>query len=193
LLISSSKDTLIKVWDLSVKACVETLVEHPCEVLKMTVLQKQSILITGSSDSDLRIYKFNMDYSNAREQASSNVRALEFLGVVTRKSRARVVDMQLFIDASQALLGVAGADKSCELFRALSAEDIERKRSRKMKRLREKGTTMDHLESSSLTILPIELVSSFQCDSKIRSFAFGKSNKQGLEVGNNFGKIYCSM
>ncbi|KAI9143590.1 WD40-repeat-containing domain protein [Paraphysoderma sedebokerense] len=78
-IISSSKDTLVKLWDLSTTHCVETLVAHRAEVwsmdlryisseeaendsLSMNVPIKSScMLVTGGADSELKVWKLDLE------------------------------------------------------------------------------------------------------------------------------------
>lgn len=68
-ILSSSKDTLIKAWDLSTQHCVETLLGHRSEVWSMTMAEDQSFIITGTSDMELKVWK--MDLSVLQQKISS--------------------------------------------------------------------------------------------------------------------------
>jgi U3 small nucleolar RNA-associated protein 12 len=59
LLLTSSKDTLIKMWDLETHHCIQTLVGHRGEVWSMDVNQAQTRLITGSSDNRIRVWSLD--------------------------------------------------------------------------------------------------------------------------------------
>jgi len=56
-LITSSKDTLLKVWDLDTQHCIQTCVGHRTEVWSMSMNRDETRLATGSGDSQLRIWK----------------------------------------------------------------------------------------------------------------------------------------
>ncbi|PVU87484.1 hypothetical protein BB561_006305 [Smittium simulii] len=62
-LVSSSKDTLIKVWDLESRNCVQTVISHTSEVWSIALSSDGKTLITGSSEPDLKI--FTVDTSNS--------------------------------------------------------------------------------------------------------------------------------
>jgi U3 small nucleolar RNA-associated protein 12 len=73
LLVSVSKDTLLKVWDLDTQYCIQTIVGHRCEIWSLAVLHISGAhegdsnsdsyddanvrVITGSSDDVLRGYR----------------------------------------------------------------------------------------------------------------------------------------
>jgi len=51
LIVTSSKDALVKMWDSETQHCVQTLIGHQSEVWSMDVNPSESRLITGSSDN----------------------------------------------------------------------------------------------------------------------------------------------
>ena len=65
--VSSSKDTFVKFWDLNVQHCFKTLTGHLTEVWDFAIIKvnatKQNkdgvYLVTGTSDSELRVWKLN--------------------------------------------------------------------------------------------------------------------------------------
>ncbi len=52
--VSASKDTYVKFWDLSNQHCFKTLTGHVTEVWDLVLLQGDSLLLTGGSDMELR-------------------------------------------------------------------------------------------------------------------------------------------
>ncbi len=59
-ILSSSKDTLLKVWDITTQHCIETIVGHRSEIWSMALTPDGKTLVTGSADSELKIW--NIDY-----------------------------------------------------------------------------------------------------------------------------------
>ena len=57
LLISSSKDTFLKLWDLSTQHCVQTVVAHRAEVWSLSLNSEQDLLLTGSNEGELKAWK----------------------------------------------------------------------------------------------------------------------------------------
>ena len=57
LLISSSKDTFLKLWDLSTQHCVQTVVAHRAEVWSLGLNSEQDLLLTGSNEGELKAWK----------------------------------------------------------------------------------------------------------------------------------------
>ena len=58
-LVSSSKDTFIKFWDLTVQHCFKTMTDHILEVWDFVLIK--NYLISGTSDSELRVFKLTYD------------------------------------------------------------------------------------------------------------------------------------
>lgn len=56
----SSKDTFVKFWDLETQHCFKTIVEHRSEVYDFVLIKEDTRLVTGSGDSELRVW--NVDY-----------------------------------------------------------------------------------------------------------------------------------
>lgn len=61
--ISSSKDGMVKVWDLETQRCVQTLVGHHNPVWSLAVSPDRSTLVTGSVDSKLRFWRLGVHAS----------------------------------------------------------------------------------------------------------------------------------
>lgn len=58
-LITSSKDTLAKLWDLSTQHCVQTIVAHPSEVWTLDVNSEQDLIFTGGGEGELKAWRID--------------------------------------------------------------------------------------------------------------------------------------
>ncbi len=56
-LVSSSKDTFLKVWDLQTQHCVQTVIGHRSEVWSFDVNADETRLATVAVDQWIRVYK----------------------------------------------------------------------------------------------------------------------------------------
>ncbi len=56
-LISCSKDSHVRVWDLDTQHCSQTLVGYRGEVWALALDPAQNRLVTGSADVDLQVYE----------------------------------------------------------------------------------------------------------------------------------------
>lgn len=151
-LISASKDTLVKVWDLSTQHCIETVVVHRSEVTSVSFFDSGAILLTAGAEHHIKI--FAVDYSalerklmtpEASSESTESLDVLKCLGHVDRVTKERVINLSCF---DQDHFGLLSADKSVELWRVRSMEEIKKKINRRVKRAREKAKTTGQVEIS---------------------------------------------
>jgi U3 small nucleolar RNA-associated protein 12 len=81
LLISVSKDTLMKVWDLSTQHCIQTVVGHRCEIWSLAILSPSASdtgaggdlssvrVVTGGADDLLRGYRLHIPTNSSDNDA----------------------------------------------------------------------------------------------------------------------------
>ncbi|KAI9091554.1 WD40-repeat-containing domain protein [Phlyctochytrium arcticum] len=161
-IVSASKDTLLKFWDLSTQHCVETVIAHRGEVWTMDVSPvDQRLLVTGAADGEVRVWDIDPEILAAKLDAagdsvnggfaadtpaeSSNEagsaapvvkRAVKSRGTLERQSKERLVTIQ--VHASGRYIGAQGADRLVEIYRIRSEEEIKKKVARLKKRQKEK-------------------------------------------------------
>ena len=58
-IITSSKDTFVKLWDLSTQHCIQTIVAHRAEVWTLDINPEQNLVFTGSSEGEMKIWKID--------------------------------------------------------------------------------------------------------------------------------------
>src|SRR5437763_227946 len=58
-LITSSKDSFVKIWDIESQHCVQTVVGHRNEVWSIDVNKEQTRLVTASQDNKIRVWSLN--------------------------------------------------------------------------------------------------------------------------------------
>lgn len=56
---SVSKDTLLKLWDLSTQHCTQTIVAHPTEVWSLDISPEQDLVFTGGSEGELKAWRID--------------------------------------------------------------------------------------------------------------------------------------
>ena len=138
-LVSASKDTMVRVWDLDTRACVQTVVGHRCEVWSLDCNPAQTRVVTAGADAEMRFFSIldedetrggtsqesqeaqrggDADEStglNAAESGPSRLDVLRFMGSVRRQSTDRGVTVRY--NSAGNLLGCHGAGKAVELYR----------------------------------------------------------------------------
>ncbi|KAJ1789527.1 beta transducin [Coemansia sp. RSA 2167] len=162
-IVSSSKDTLVKLWDLRAQHCVQTLVTHRSEVWALAVSPDARLLVTATSDADLHVWTIaadRLDSVETQEQGSVETQAQEIVetqaqdstgdqtttprswdaiteyGTVRRSGSSRVVDLRFH--ASGQFLACLGTDRVAEIFRVRTHHEIKKKMERRQRRNREK-------------------------------------------------------
>ncbi|KAJ1827290.1 beta transducin, partial [Coemansia sp. RSA 2599] len=144
-IVSSSKDTLVKLWDLRARHCVQTLVTHRSEVWSLAVSPDQRLLVTGTSDIELRVWKIDIskldnapaDVSDVTpEEAAKKWEAITDYGTIQRASKDRVVELRFH--PTGLYFSCVSADKQVEVFRTRTHAEIKKKMARRQKRSREK-------------------------------------------------------
>ncbi|KAG0291825.1 hypothetical protein BGZ98_002857 [Dissophora globulifera] len=132
---------------------METLVAHRNEVWSLDVNADETMLVSGGGDTDLKVWKIDPivlktglgvgeeakevgEEQEGEGTDSGLTKAITFYGSIPRQSKERVTT--LVFHASQQFLGCQASDKSIELFRIRSIDEIKKKMSRRKKRQREK-------------------------------------------------------
>lgn len=72
IIVSSSKDTFIKFWDMTTQHCFKTMPGHVTEIWDFVLLEQDTILVTGGSDSELRIWK--LEFTEAEGKFSTYIK-----------------------------------------------------------------------------------------------------------------------
>ena len=154
LLASSSKDTLIKVWDVGAAACIQTIVGSRVEMWSLCVTPDGKRLLAGGADNQLRVWSIRSG-GRADDAAASNgegagVEAnaadidasalqrdvLSPLGSIVRQSSDRVTALRSSSDG--AYIAVGGTGKVVEVYKLRTPDEARRRVTRRLKRHREK-------------------------------------------------------
>ena len=135
-LLSTSKDALIKLWDLSSQHCIETHVaQSNGECWSLGLSPDQSGCITAGNDGELRVWSIdgNALLSASRDQSE---RVLKDRGSFYRHGKDRT--MCVSFHPQRDLVAFHGSEKAIELWRIRSESEIQKNVARKKKRRREK-------------------------------------------------------
>ncbi|KAF7723974.1 hypothetical protein EC973_001490 [Apophysomyces ossiformis] len=180
-LLSASKDTLLKLWDLSAQFCRETMVGHRSEVWSFGISKDRSTIISGGAEPMLKAWKIDWHVldlpldavqqeskTDSLEPASMQ-RAITLYGQLPRKSRDRIVTIQFH--PSGKVLGVQAAEKSVELYRIRDHEQIRKKIQRRKKRAKEKGKEAEVSDDIQVED-EYDSIAVIRTPTKVRSFDF---------------------
>ncbi|KAH7104251.1 WD-repeat-containing protein [Auriculariales sp. MPI-PUGE-AT-0066] len=181
-IVSTSKDTYLKLWDLSMQHCVQTIVAHRSEIWSCDLNTSHSIILTGSNEGDIKAWRLDHAALAAGLQEANNGQAPIFIlpaGELSLSSKQRVT--QITFHDKQPFLAVQSNDKSVELLRIRTEEEVKKKRARRQKRAKEKGVA-ENIETADEGSAPgpAELFKPFMVirgKAKVRSFSFSSGSK----------------
>lgn len=187
-IVSSSKDSLIKLWDLQAQHCVETVVSHRAEVTSFFFTIDRSMMLSVGADQFIRLFRVNLSALEEKLKIGSDSveNVFSLLGEVQKSSKERAIQVQAQNDMN--IFCVLSSDRSVEVFRFSTVDDIKKKLQRRRKRQKpgknntttiESSIDVDMEEATAVSIEPTDLVKSirfFRLDSRARSFAFGNSS-----------------
>lgn len=60
-LLTSSKDTFLKLWDLSTQHCVQTVVAHRSEIWTLDIDSEEKTVFTGSGEGEMKAWRLDHD------------------------------------------------------------------------------------------------------------------------------------
>lgn len=177
-LISTSKDGLIKIWDMKINQCVETHLAHNGESWAMTVFEyndDRTFVLTTGLNGECKLWTFNSSLDDGKK--------LQEFGEFQKQSKNRVMDVKF--DFLNQLLIIANSDKTVEIFRLRSVQEIQKAVSKRTKRLVEKGMSEDEinesLESSKISMLVTSFTTIFT-DSKINNVCLAKATSKQVDL-----------
>jgi len=140
-LLTTSKDALIKLWDIASQHCIETHVaQSNGECWAMGVAPDTSGCITACNDGELKIWSID---SKALAEAASTIADdgersfLHDRGVLYRQGKDRTLGVSFHPRMSY--IAVHGSEKAIELWRIRSEGEVQKSLARKRKRRREKA------------------------------------------------------
>jgi U3 small nucleolar RNA-associated protein 12 len=110
-LISSSKDGCVKVWDVSLQHCCQTLIGFKGEVWSLAVNPDETRVVAGCVDSDLRVYAIrNPDQTGDAGDAAQGTAAAAAAGSTPAAAAAAAGSTP----AAAAAAAAAGSDSEDE-------------------------------------------------------------------------------
>ena len=213
-LISTSKDALIKLWDIGSQHCIETHVAQTNgECWSMGVSADHSGAITAGNDGELKVW--SIDLVNLGEAVSeisegSPKTFLKERGTLYRQGKDRTLGVSFHPRGSY--IAAHGSEKAVELWRIRSESEVQRTLARKRKRRKEKASAAAGLgskgndepmdveeESADLSSAPItDVIVPYvvvRSDGKVRSISWagqrsGKSLQLLAATTNNQLEVY---
>ena len=191
MLVTTSKDGYVKVWDLGTRACTQTLTGFDGETWSLDVNLSQTRCVVGTADD--KLHAFDCD---ERRDGFDRESPLMAMGTMTRRAKGRAMTVRFH--SSGEYLGVQGAGRGLEIYRVRGDKEAAKKQKRRLKRKREKmeqkareaeelgdldAAREEHEDDGARAAQDeLELASTVTTKSKMRGFAFSSEVSKRTDV-----------
>ncbi|KAE8387663.1 hypothetical protein ETB97_000636 [Aspergillus alliaceus] len=139
-LLTTGKDSLIKVWDLSSQHCIETHVaQSNGECWSLGLSPDQSGCISAGNDGELKVWSIDesaLIEISKEKVGSEDRRILTERGTFYRNGKDRTIGVSFHPRADY--IGIHGSEKAVEIWRIRSETEVQKALARKRKRRKEK-------------------------------------------------------
>lgn len=139
-LITTGKDSLIKLWDLSSRHCIEThIAQTNGECWALGLSPDYSGCITAGNGGELKVWSLDtmsLATSAQKVEVSQSTRFLQDRGILVRKTHDRATE--IVFHPRRDYFAVHGPEKAVEVWRIRSEAEIKKALARKRRRRREK-------------------------------------------------------
>ncbi|KAL4512906.1 hypothetical protein ABPG72_017591 [Tetrahymena utriculariae] len=197
-ILSTSKDGLFKLWDMSISSSVQTISSLSNEVWNMTFYKKEKTILLGTNNDEIVVLKFAPSFDPVTNQK----KFIEHVGNYKKQSFQRPIQMEF--NQNQEYLFLMTNDKTVEIYKILSDEENKKKQKRKQKKLKKKEEKMEieggkELEEEddgeeqvkeTLFTERIQYHTTFHFQKKLRSFTFYNQIQKGKRNQNLFAVSY---
>ncbi|KAK7542752.1 WD40-repeat-containing domain protein [Phyllosticta citribraziliensis] len=155
-LLSTSKDALIKIWDVTSQHCIETHVAQTNgECWALGVSPDHNGCITAGNDGELKVWAIDQEglrTASKRVDEMADSRFLIDRGTLHRQGKDRTLGIRFHPRLDY--IAIHGSEKAVELWRIRSDEEVQkglaRKRKRRKEKLREKGEDVDMTDADDM-------------------------------------------
>jgi U3 small nucleolar RNA-associated protein 12 len=138
-LLTTGKDSLIKLWDLSSRHCIETHVAQTNgECWALGVSPDSSGCVTAGNDGELKVWALDTAalFTSTHQVDISNTTFLHDRGTLHRQSKDRAVEVTFH--PRRDYFAVHGVEKAVEIWRIRNEAEVKKSLARKRRRRREK-------------------------------------------------------
>lgn len=179
--------------------CFKTIVDHRAEVWGITLMQFDSALVTGSSDTNLRVYSIteNNDQTGTYQPTHDSIDYFDdnlspihcnYIGMIQRIGKGRT--MNLFSDPTGTIIGCNGTNNMVELFYFCNEAEVQARFAKRLKKSSKALSTDTDDKSREISLVDkIKRLPSIKVNDKIKSFDMlisnGKEIKLVVSLANN--------
>ena len=133
MVISSSKDAVIKIWDLQTKHCVQSLLDTGNKVYQTEIIN--DLLVIGSNDEKIRVFKLKKENDLFAEKC----------GELIKSTSDRVISMQ--VSRNKEYLIIISNPSQIEIFKVGDEEAIYKKLLKSAKKKAKKVRKAEEMEN----------------------------------------------
>lgn len=178
IVVSCSKDTQVKFWDIETQFCFKTIVDHRNEVWGIGLIRNDSFLVTATSDNTLRVYNIQTtdkttdkttinDNGDLMDDSASFIKC-NFNGVIQRLGRGRTIN--LVTDSTNSIIGCHGTDTTIELFYFCTEEESQMRLKKRLKKI-SKSLNVEENNNTEISLTDkIKRLPSVKTEGKVKSF-----------------------
>ncbi|XP_058130598.1 WD repeat-containing protein 3 [Anopheles ziemanni] len=206
-IVTSSKDTQIKFWNVETHCCFKTIVDHRTEVWGIVLMRNDDFLVCGSADTQLSVYRIapNTDESKPIQATEDQLLVEEStvspfrctaIGSIQRAGYGRTIN--LVADGNGQVLGCHGTDKQIELFYFAPVDEAVKKLTKRMKKLNAKKfnetETQPEVDVRQLSLTDeIKRLSPILTSDKVKSFDLLLGSRSELRICCTFLKNFIEL
>jgi U3 small nucleolar RNA-associated protein 12 len=217
-LLTSSKDTFIKLFNLTTQHCIETVVGHRGEAWSFAYDADSGVLISGGGEGEVKCWKVDGEVLSRGVIADDSKggklkRAIYPIAALSLPNTSHTHNIsQITLHPTLPVLAIHSGEKTIDVFRLRTEEELRKKLARRRRREREKkkekgkgkGKEVDEDEDDeggNVEIIAdgevewrdrLAVWSVLRAGGKIRSFAFAPETaktKGDVQVGLRFREV----
>ncbi|GAA5940698.1 snoRNA-binding rRNA-processing protein DIP2 [Sporobolomyces koalae] len=143
-LLSSSKDTFLKLFNLATQHCIETVVGHRGEAWSFAYDRNSNVLISGGGEGEVKCWKIDNDVLlkgtvSTDESGSKLKRAIKPIAALNLPHTSHAHNIsQITMHPTLPVLAIHSGEKAIDVFRLRTEEELKKKLARRRKREKEK-------------------------------------------------------
>ncbi|KAK7729579.1 beta transducin [Botryosphaeria dothidea] len=196
-LLSTSKDALIKIWDVNTQHCIETHVAQTNgECWAMGLSPDGNGCITAGNDGEIKVWTIDQDGLRTLASQVGEIADADFLserGRLYRSGKDKTTGISFH--PRMDYIAIHGSEKAVELWRIRSDEEVQkslarkkRRRKEKLRDLKEKGADMDMADADDEDLATASVGEIFvpyvivRTGGKVRSVDWARGSTKALQL-----------